>query len=123
MLALVLATAGAAARPTANKQVKHTTGFIESLAIDGAVVAYDVQGGQPQGPACNRVFAWNISTKRRTRAYRAGHADGERRERRLGSRSLTRMAPSSRVLEGPRPEHDRNRAAEGLAFRETASSC
>ena len=67
-----------AAAPSAPaRQVKQTNGFIESLAIDGSLVAYDVQGAQPGGPRCNRVYAWNFTTKRVTRVSGRGTCDAD----------------------------------------------
>src|SRR6187551_656945 len=69
---LVVAAVVVAAPSRPAPQVKHTVGFIESLALDGSVVAYDVQGEQPHGPACNRVYAWNIATRRVAKVSGAG---------------------------------------------------
>jgi hypothetical protein len=49
------------------RQVKRTAGFIESLAISGPLLAYDVQGGSLGGPACNRVYAWSLGSGRVTK--------------------------------------------------------
>jgi hypothetical protein len=76
-MALLLAAAVAAAPSVPAKQVKRTNGFIESLAIDGSLVAYDVQGAQPKGPECNRVYAWNLATKRVTRVSGRGTCDAD----------------------------------------------
>jgi hypothetical protein len=72
-------SAGVAAAPSLpGKQVKRTNGFIESLAIDGSLVAYDAQGGQPApGPACNRVYAWKLTTGRVTRVSGGGTCEAD----------------------------------------------
>ena len=69
-LAVAAVVVAAPSRPA--PQVKHTVGFIESLALDGSVVAYDVQGDQPHGPVCNRVYAWNIATRSVAKVSGAG---------------------------------------------------
>ena len=51
-LLLALPAEGAAPAP----KVKATKGWIESLAMDGTRVAYDVQGAT----ACNELFVWNV---------------------------------------------------------------
>lgn len=80
-LALLAATAGMclavaavvwAAPSYPTPLVKHTVGFIESLALDGSVVAYDAQGAQPKGPVCNRVYAWNVATRSVVKVSGAG---------------------------------------------------
>jgi len=78
-LLLVAATLPVAAGGSAGAtgQLRQTTGFIESLAIDGRVIAYDVQGDQPHGPVCNRVFAWNISTNRVVRVSGRGTCEAD----------------------------------------------
>src|SRR6266536_3043593 len=53
MLALLPLPAEGAAPST---KVKNTNGWIESLAMDGSRVAYDVQGS----PECNKLFVWNV---------------------------------------------------------------
>jgi hypothetical protein len=37
-------------------KVKNTNGWVESLAMDGPRVAYDVHGS----PVCNKLFIWNV---------------------------------------------------------------
>src|SRR5207244_6499597 len=54
LAALLLALPAEGAPPTA--KVKNTNGWIESLAMDGNRVAYDVQGS----PGCNKLFVWNV---------------------------------------------------------------
>jgi hypothetical protein len=51
---LLLALPAEGAAPTT--RVKNTNGWIESLAMDGNRVAYDVQGP----PGCNKLFVWNV---------------------------------------------------------------
>jgi hypothetical protein len=70
--ALLLSSAVGAAPSAPARYVKHTTGFIESLAIDRAVVAYDVQGDQPDAPVCNRVYAWKLARTHATRVSGRG---------------------------------------------------
>src|SRR3954452_3919251 len=48
----------AASGPPAAK-TKNTTGWIESLAMDGSRVAYAVEA---QGSGCTRVVVWNVLT-------------------------------------------------------------
>ena len=62
-LASVLLVAVAAPAATAfgrAARVKNTNGWIESLAMDGARVAYAVGGG---GSSCAKVFVWNVRTQ------------------------------------------------------------
>jgi hypothetical protein len=40
-----------------------TRGYVAALDMDGALVAYDVEGAL-QGPPCNRLFAWNVKSGR-----------------------------------------------------------
>src|SRR5205809_2847361 len=42
--------------PTATR-IKNTNGWIESIGMDGPLLAYDVGG-----PSCNKLFAWNVRT-------------------------------------------------------------
>ena len=58
VLLAVTVPASAAAGPAA--RVKNTNGWIESVAMDGARVAYAVQG---EGPSCTKVFVWNVRTQ------------------------------------------------------------
>jgi hypothetical protein len=58
--ALLLALPAQAAGPA--PRVKNTNGWIESLAMDGPLIAYDVQARA----GCNRLFAWNVRTGRGT---------------------------------------------------------
>ncbi|HSC51323.1 MAG TPA: hypothetical protein VLD16_13760 [Gaiellaceae bacterium] len=58
--ALALA-AGAAGAPAPAK-VRPAAGPIESLAMDGSRIAYDVRGDLGPGVGrCNRVYAWNVA--------------------------------------------------------------
>ncbi len=57
-LLLALAVPAAAA-PGPAAHVKNTNGWISSLAMDGARVAYAVRGGS----TCTRVFVWNVRTR------------------------------------------------------------
>jgi hypothetical protein len=75
--AAALALAVPAAVPAPGQLIRHTRGFIESLAADGPVVAYDAEGDQPGGPACNRVYAWNLATGRVTRVSAGGTCDAD----------------------------------------------
>jgi hypothetical protein len=74
--ALAVASAGAAAPTTPGKQVRQTLGFIESLAADGSIVAYDAQGGQPAAE-CNRVYGWNVASHRGGRVSGPGTCDAD----------------------------------------------
>jgi hypothetical protein len=74
--ALALALTAAAA-PSAPRQAKRTSGFIEAIAMDGPVLAYDVHSAAPSGPACNRVYAWNVVTKRVTRVSGRGTCEAD----------------------------------------------
>jgi len=77
-VAAVLLVASAAAGPTGPaRQVRQTQGFIESLAIDGSLIAFDVEGTQPRGPACNRVYGWNVATHRSGRVSGRGTCDAD----------------------------------------------
>src|SRR5712691_2386305 len=51
---LLLALPAEAAAPAT--KVKNTKGWVESLAMDGNRVAYDVQGST----TCNELFVWNV---------------------------------------------------------------
>jgi len=75
--AAVVALAVPAAVPAPGQLIRHTRGFIESLAADGPIVAYDAEGDQPGGPACNRVYAWNLATGRVTRMSGRGTCDAD----------------------------------------------
>jgi hypothetical protein len=68
---------GIATPASSSQQTKKTNGFIESLASDGAVVAYDVEGDQPGGPVCNRVYAWNLANSHVTRVSGRGTCDAD----------------------------------------------
>lgn len=58
-LALVAGAAGA----TAPAKVKLAAGPIESLAMDGPGIAYDVRGDLSPGVRrCNKVLGWNVAT-------------------------------------------------------------
>jgi hypothetical protein len=73
-----LLIASAAAGPAGPaRELRQTHGFIESLAIDGPLVAYDVMGAQPRGPACNRVYGWNLTTHRSGRVSGRGTCDAD----------------------------------------------
>ena len=72
-----LALAVPAAMPAPGQQIRHTRGAVESLAADGPVVAYDVEGDQPGGPVCNRVYAWNLATARVIKVSGRGTCDAD----------------------------------------------
>lgn len=55
VLLLVLAVP-AGATPAAVAHVKNTSGWIETIAMDGPRLAYAVEGGS----TCTKVFAWNV---------------------------------------------------------------
>jgi hypothetical protein len=55
---LVFALPAEAAAPA--PRIKNTRGSIESLAMDGARVAYAVHG---EGAGCTKVFVWNVLTQ------------------------------------------------------------
>jgi hypothetical protein len=74
--ALAVASAGAATPATTAKQVRQTLGFVESLAADGSLVAYDGQGGQPAAE-CNRVYGWNVASHRGGRVSGRGTCDAD----------------------------------------------
>jgi len=59
VLLLALAVPAAAA-PAPVAYVKNTNGWIESIAMDGARLAYAVSGG---GAGCTKVFVWNVQTQ------------------------------------------------------------
>jgi hypothetical protein len=56
---LVLALPAQAAAPS--PRIKNTRGSIESLAMDGARVAYAVEG--EGATSCTKVFVWNVLTR------------------------------------------------------------
>jgi len=59
--ALLLALAvPAAAAPAPVAHVKNTNGWIESIAMDGARLAYAVRG---DNGSCTKVFVWNVKTR------------------------------------------------------------
>lgn len=61
-LALLALATGAAGAPPAAK-VRPAAGPIESLAMDGSRIAFDVQGNLAPGVRrCNKVYAWNVAT-------------------------------------------------------------
>jgi hypothetical protein len=61
-LGVLALAAGAAGAPPAQK-ARTTPGWVESLAMDGSRIAYDVQGNLAPGVnRCNRVYAWNVAT-------------------------------------------------------------
>jgi hypothetical protein len=58
---LVLALPAEGAGTTAAK-VKNTNGWIESIAMDGPRLAYDVSARLSPGLTCNKLFVWNVQT-------------------------------------------------------------
>jgi hypothetical protein len=60
---LVAGSVGQAATP--KLKAKTTQGYVEAISMDGSLVAYDVKGAL-QGPACNRLFAWDVQPNGRT---------------------------------------------------------
>ena len=61
-LGMLALAAGAAGAPPAQK-ARMTPGWVESLAMDGPRIAYDVQGNLAPGVnRCNKVYAWNVAT-------------------------------------------------------------
>ena len=59
----VVALGAGAAGATPLAKVKVAAGPIESLAMDGPRIAYDVQGDLSPGVRrCNKVYAWNVAT-------------------------------------------------------------
>ena len=57
-----LALAAGAAGASSPAQVRLAAGPIESLAMDGSRIAYDVQGNLALDVGrCNRVYAWNVA--------------------------------------------------------------
>lgn len=60
LLALLVALPAEGRR--AATTVKNTNGWIESIAMDGPRVAYDVSAKFSPGPACNKLFVWNVQT-------------------------------------------------------------
>lgn len=59
----VLALAASAAGAPSSAKLKLAAGPIESLAMDGPRIAYDVQGNLAPGVGrCNKVYAWNVAT-------------------------------------------------------------
>jgi len=58
LLAALALSAGA--EPAPAPRIKNTKGWIESIAMDGPRVAYDVGA---QGSACNKLFVWNVLTE------------------------------------------------------------
>jgi hypothetical protein len=60
LLALVaVGFAAGLAGASAVTRVKNTKGWLEAVAMDGPLVAYDIRA---QGRGCNKVFAWNVLT-------------------------------------------------------------
>jgi hypothetical protein len=60
LLVVCIASVGIAAGGAAGGSrdtVKNTRGWIQAIAMDGGLVAYDVAAG---GADCNRLFAWNV---------------------------------------------------------------
>ncbi len=61
-LGLLALAGGAAGAPTA-QQARTTAGWVESLAMDGPRIAYDVRGNLAPGVnRCNKVYVWNVAT-------------------------------------------------------------
>ena len=58
-LFLVALDGAAAAKPTSLQ--KRTPGLVESLAMDGSRVAYDVAGNYSSRTRCNEVYVWNVA--------------------------------------------------------------
>lgn len=71
---LVLAVPAAAANPPV-RRTKLAVGQIEGIAMDGARVAYDVQGDLPR--RCNRVLVWNVVSGATTRVSGKGTCDAD----------------------------------------------
>ncbi len=57
-VALAAVPAGGAVRPA---YVKNTNGWIEALAMDGPLVAYDISNRYTNAP-CNKLLVWNVLT-------------------------------------------------------------
>ena len=78
-VALLALAAGAAGAPPPAK-VRPAAGPIESLAMDGSRIAYDVRGnlapGDP-GSRCNKVYAWNVATGSLTTVSGKGTCDAD----------------------------------------------
>ena len=55
------ASAGAKSKPRARSLQKQTPGLVESLAMDGSRVAYDVAGSYGSRMRCNEVYVWNVA--------------------------------------------------------------
>jgi hypothetical protein len=117
---LLLAT-GVAAPAGPAKQTKQTRGFIESLAIDGSIVAYDVQGDQPHGPVCNRVYAWNLANSRVTRVSGRGTCNADSTSTGAGVAQLAVAGPRIAWIVntgGNSESNDRLYASSAAASRE-----
>jgi hypothetical protein len=59
---LFVAGASASQHPT---RTVTTTGEIEAIAMEGPVVAYDVGARANVGQPCNRLYLWNLKTRKR----------------------------------------------------------
>jgi hypothetical protein len=53
--------AAAKPKPRPKSLQKRTAGLVESLAMDGSRVAYDVAGNYSSRTGCNEVYVWNVA--------------------------------------------------------------
>jgi len=53
--------AAAKPKPKPKSLQKRTPGLVESLAMDGSRVAYDVAGNYSSRTRCNEVYVWNVA--------------------------------------------------------------
>jgi hypothetical protein len=90
----VLALAAGAAGATAPAKVKPAAGPIESLAMDGPRIAYDVRGDLSPGVRrCNKVYAWNVATGAVARVSGKGTCEADITSTGAGVRELAVAGP------------------------------
>jgi hypothetical protein len=76
-LAALTLAAGASGAPAPTK-VRQAAGPIESLAMGGARIAYDVHGDLAPGVGrCNKVYAWNVASGSLTRVSGKGTCEAD----------------------------------------------
>src|SRR5262245_8459583 len=62
-LLLVALVGSAAAKSKPRSLQQRTPGLVESLAMDGSRIAYDVAGTYGSRTRCNEVYVWNVARK------------------------------------------------------------
>jgi hypothetical protein len=86
-VAVALALVAGSARAGAGPRTVQTSGWIESVALEGSLAAYDVQGGA----RCNRLWLWRLKSgaKRQLGGKVTCHADATSTGRGVTAIALT----------------------------------